>query len=876
MNAFLKFFGSVLLFATLAFPVQAQYIDARMPAPGQERDGQHRHFFQHDGIGAPHLCSVDSILQDSVSVQALRNYHELRRLQPEGALVFSLMDDAVPGDERDFRVRNIETNDWSTISFTLRALSDRLRIWVEEGEFAPDQVNQEVIDGLMTALDEQTPPLSRDPGQGILDNNGLIFGDAPDIDGSGLLNILITDVQDGWEPDTNSGFVAGFFDPVDLDPSNSNSNKADIIYLNSRPLIYFDGEVNPFQVRSVAAHEYQHLIHANYGALNTFQNEGQSEWAELLNGYQGRAPLYLSLPDELRGLLYGWRRGEDEVSRDYQRASLLHSFIADRAGEELTGSITRAAEGGDPAYETVLSQAGIQLEELLLDFHITNYVNDRDIEDGRYGYEDIRRQSYSVTFPTWQFFTGQTSASQQGQLSFGGAEYAEWIGAKDFTISLSGSEGIEFALISIPVDGPTEVQPVSAGSHFLSGEYERIVLVSAATTSVQSLPTAGLKNEPDFSYNFSSEWESLPIITQELSYAANPAAFAELPGLPGDPDREGIQRLAKRFSPDFDSRIDEVSFVVNGRDSSLIGSSDLEIRFHRAVDGSTAPLPGPELGQVRIPITQLTPGNNRINVRNQNWRMVGGTEYYIVFEMEGSSSRIEFLLDPGSEDENNGNYFPVRTQLYIEPPTVSQAGWYFYSDRNNLLAAMRITGEYAGPLQAPEITGQPQSQGSSLGAEVTLSVQASGIPSPIYQWYKDDVPLYGENERQLLIEDMQPENEGRYTVRVSNPGGSVLSEAALLSLDFSDFALSQNFPNPVLDFTTFEFILPEDARISLRLFDVQGREVARIIDSQLFEAGLRQIEYQPAIASGIYFYQFRARGSESGTTFTQARKMIKL
>ncbi|MFW6348456.1 MAG: immunoglobulin domain-containing protein [Cyclonatronaceae bacterium] len=319
-----------------------------------------------------------------------------------------------------------------------------------------------------------------------------------------------------------------------------------------------------------------------------------------------------------------------------------------------------------------------------------------------------------------------------------------------------------------------------------------------------------------------------------------------------------------------------VSFVVNGRDSSLIGSSDLDIRFHRAVSGSNAPLPGPELGQVQIPITQLNAGNNRINVRNQNWRMEGGTEYYIVFEIEDSSSRIEFLLDPGSEDESNENYFPVRTQLYIEPPTVNQAGWYFYTDRNNILAAMRITGEYSGPLQAPEILAQPQTQGTSLGEEVVLSVQASGTPEPIYQWFKDDVPLYGENEAELVIEDMQPENEGRYNVRVSNPGGSLLSDAALLNLDFDAFALSQNFPNPVEDFTTFEFILPEAAQVSLRLFDVQGREVARIIDNQAVEAGLRQVEFQPPVASGIYFYQLRANGSETGTSFTKARKMIKL
>ena len=876
-----SFLTAAILTFTLGSPALAQYVEQTTTFTG-ERVFHEAHQFMHPDRGTTLLCSADGILQDPISVQALENYRDLRRQQPEGALVMSLMDQYSVGDSRDFRVRNITNNTWSTISFNLEAMSDQVRIWVEDGEFAANQVNDAVIDGLLTALDLQTPSLSINPNAGILEIHSGIFGDAPNIDGSGILNVLITDIQDGWEPGSDRGTVAGFFDPVDLDPSNSNSNATDIIYLNSTPLIYLDGNVNVSRVRSVASHEYQHLIHANYGALTTFQNEGQSEWAELLTGYSGRVPNYLNNPLEINTELYTWRRNDAEVLFDYQRASMLHSYISQRVGPEATGSITRANGGRLIAYETVAQQNGLMFEEILLDFHIANYVNDRNVSDGRYGYEDIRRRAYGVAFPTFQYFSGQTSGSGNRAVSYGAAEYIEWIGAEDLEVSISGEFEVDFAFITYPLDASEDIEvfKVGQGSHTISGEYERIVLVAAGTSPpVETAPNAGLMNTGprQLQWSYDSSWNTLPVIAQTLSYFGQVAAFAELPGTPGRPNREGIKRLAKRFSPEFDSRISDVSFVVNGRDSSLIGSDDLRISFHQATGTSTNLIPGTERGFITIPVNQVNRGPNRINVANQGWQMNGGSEYFIVFEVMSPNSRIEFLLDSGSQDQSNSNYFPARTRLFVEPPSSNTPAWFTYSNNNNLVASIRINGQYSGPLSAPVITSQPESIVAPGGQDVTLSVSAEAIPEPVYQWYKDGEPLYGENMATLTIEDLNLSDEGEYTVRLSNPAGSVLSDGAQVLVSFDNFELVQNFPNPVRNETTFRFIIPEESQISLDLFDVRGRRVATVVQSTTFQAGQHDVSFQPTmLASGVYYYQLRARATSSDNSFTKAMKMIRL
>lgn len=74
------------------------------------------------------------------------------------------------------------------------------------------------------------------------------------------------------------------------------------------------------------------------------------------------------------------------------------------------------------------------------------------------------------------------------------------------------------------------------------------------------------------------------------------------------------------------------------------------------------------------------------------------------------------------------------------------------------------------------------------------------------------------------------------------------------------FVLRQNCPNPFNPRTTISYVLPRDARVSLRLFDLQGRQVATLVSGEQ-KAGARSVQWNGGrFASGQYFYRLEAGG----------------
>ncbi len=75
------------------------------------------------------------------------------------------------------------------------------------------------------------------------------------------------------------------------------------------------------------------------------------------------------------------------------------------------------------------------------------------------------------------------------------------------------------------------------------------------------------------------------------------------------------------------------------------------------------------------------------------------------------------------------------------------------------------------------------------------------------------------------------------------------------------FALNQNYPNPFNPVTTISYELPEGAIVSLKIFDILGKEVAELVNDYK-EAGSHEITFNSAtfngLTSGVYFYKIEA------------------
>jgi hypothetical protein len=82
------------------------------------------------------------------------------------------------------------------------------------------------------------------------------------------------------------------------------------------------------------------------------------------------------------------------------------------------------------------------------------------------------------------------------------------------------------------------------------------------------------------------------------------------------------------------------------------------------------------------------------------------------------------------------------------------------------------------------------------------------------------------------------------------------------------FALAQNYPNPFNPSTVISFQLPVSSHVTLKVFDVNGREMATLVNGEM-AAGNHRVTFAPRdLAGGIYFYKITAG------KFSQTRKAV--
>jgi len=95
------------------------------------------------------------------------------------------------------------------------------------------------------------------------------------------------------------------------------------------------------------------------------------------------------------------------------------------------------------------------------------------------------------------------------------------------------------------------------------------------------------------------------------------------------------------------------------------------------------------------------------------------------------------------------------------------------------------------------------------------------------------------------------------------------------------FQLDQNYPNPFNPSTTISFAVPVASRMSLKVYNLLGQEVASLVNGER-AAGTYNVVWDGkdnashSVASGIYFYRIEATPSDGGHVFVQAKKMILL
>ncbi len=131
-----------------------------------------------------------------------------------------------------------------------------------------------------------------------------------------------------------------------------------------------------------------------------------------------------------------------------------------------------------------------------------------------------------------------------------------------------------------------------------------------------------------------------------------------------------------------------------------------------------------------------------------------------------------------------------------------------------------------------------------------------------------------ERTRAITLEQMQ-----RGTKNLASLWFSAWVDAGLISttgelpvgrLTPADFSLEQNYPNPFNPATTISYYLPVGGTVLLKVFALDGRTVATLVDENQ-SAGWHRVHFAATgVASGVYFYRLQLGG------FVQTRKMLLL
>ena len=87
----------------------------------------------------------------------------------------------------------------------------------------------------------------------------------------------------------------------------------------------------------------------------------------------------------------------------------------------------------------------------------------------------------------------------------------------------------------------------------------------------------------------------------------------------------------------------------------------------------------------------------------------------------------------------------------------------------------------------------------------------------------------------------------------------------------TEFSLLQNYPNPFNPSTIISYTVPSETKISLRVFNLLGQEVATLVNEKQI-AGRYTVDFNASkLASGFYIYRLEA----GSVNFTKKMLLMK-
>jgi len=153
------------------------------------------------------------------------------------------------------------------------------------------------------------------------------------------------------------------------------------------------------------------------------------------------------------------------------------------------------------------------------------------------------------------------------------------------------------------------------------------------------------------------------------------------------------------------------------------------------------------------------------------------------------------------------------------------------------------------------------------------------VPVGAYFFEPDFGPLYSEVVFVIMNTNATPIDPStqigaRYSFTSSMKERRYVNVQKIENTMLLQFALSQNYPNPFNPTTSVKFRVSSFGFVSLKVYDVLGREVVKLVDENK-PAGEYTVEFNGTnLSSGVYFYRLTVESSGQVNKFTDIKKMI--
>jgi hypothetical protein len=150
----------------------------------------------------------------------------------------------------------------------------------------------------------------------------------------------------------------------------------------------------------------------------------------------------------------------------------------------------------------------------------------------------------------------------------------------------------------------------------------------------------------------------------------------------------------------------------------------------------------------------------------------------------------------------------------------------------------------------------------------------SNVDSFYVQMVIDSTSLYQSDDGYAVCNVYSPDeiyagegdNTGTYKRYVHFADGN--NNKTNASITPNVYALSQNYPNPFNPTTNIKYQIPKDGFVTLKIYDITGREIAKLVNEQK-QAGYYTVSFNGSnFASGVYFYRIQAGD------FMQVKRMV--